>query len=155
MNYSFIYQQLISRAQTRIINGYKERHHIIPRCMNGSDDISNIVDLTPEEHYLAHLLLVKIYPGNRPLLFAVKMMSGQGNNKKYGWIKRKLSSVGFSEEHRKNLSESLKGWGQRRTDITDKELEELLAKKDAKRIEKKNRLSITALIYAISGISSI
>lgn len=38
---------------------FTERHHIIPRCMGGSNDNSNIVRLTPREHFIAHCLLVK------------------------------------------------------------------------------------------------
>ena len=62
MNYKKIYNALIERAQNRIIDGYAEKHHIIPRCMNGTDDKENIVELTPEEHFVAHQLLVKILP---------------------------------------------------------------------------------------------
>ena len=32
----------------------KHKHHIIPKHMGGSDDPSNLVELTPEEHALAH-----------------------------------------------------------------------------------------------------
>ncbi|XAO17074.1 homing endonuclease [Escherichia phage FL23] len=60
MNYEKIYNSLIDRARNRALTGYKERHHIIPKCLGGSNDASNLVDLTPEEHYVAHQLLVKI-----------------------------------------------------------------------------------------------
>lgn len=46
MNYEQIYNQLIDRARTRVLTGYKERHHITPRCIGGNDDVSNLVDLT-------------------------------------------------------------------------------------------------------------
>lgn len=42
-------------------NEYGENHHIIPRSEGGSDDASNKVKLTAREHYIAHLLLAKIY----------------------------------------------------------------------------------------------
>jgi 5-methylcytosine-specific restriction endonuclease McrA len=61
MNYKKIYERIIDRARSRDLLSYKERHHIIPRCLGGSDDISNLVDLTPEEHYVCHQLLVKIH----------------------------------------------------------------------------------------------
>lgn len=35
----------------------KHKHHIIPRHMGGSDDPSNLIELTPEEHAEAHRLL--------------------------------------------------------------------------------------------------
>ncbi len=90
MNYQKHYDTLINRAKTRILTGYVERHHIVPRCMEGTDDLSNIAVLTPEEHYTAHMLLVKIYPNNYSLLCAVRMMSyTRKGNKLYGWLKRK------------------------------------------------------------------
>jgi NUMOD3 motif len=60
MNYQKIYNNLISRANSRIVEDYVEKHHIIPRCLGGTDSKENIVNLYPEEHYLAHLLLCKL-----------------------------------------------------------------------------------------------
>jgi len=98
MNYKKIYKSIIIRAKTRpLIEGYSERHHIIPRCMSGSDDEKNIAILTPEEHFICHQLLVKMQPNNLKLAFAANMMcvdKGDGcrnNNKRFGWLKRKLS----------------------------------------------------------------
>lgn len=91
MNYSRIYDNLITRAKSRIIYSYTERHHIVPRCMGGTDDAHNLVDLTPEEHYLAHQLLVKIHPQNDKLIFAASMMiSNRPTNKMYGWLRRRF-----------------------------------------------------------------
>jgi hypothetical protein len=97
MNYKRIYEHLVERGQERsIIEGYKEVHHIIPKCMGGNNSIDNLVALTPEEHYVAHQLLVKIYPNNMNLWKAVKLMTGGNNNqdrsknKMYGWLKRKI-----------------------------------------------------------------
>lgn len=39
----------------------KHKHHIIPRHMGGSDDPSNIVELTIEEHAEAHRILYEQY----------------------------------------------------------------------------------------------
>ena len=50
MNYQRIYNQIIERAKTRQLEGYVEKHHIIPRCLGGLDDKENIVK------YLTHLL---------------------------------------------------------------------------------------------------
>lgn len=38
---------------------YYEKHHIIPRSLNGSNEKKNLVLLTAKEHYLCHWLLVK------------------------------------------------------------------------------------------------
>ena len=99
MNYSKIYSKLIEKARGRLFEGYTERHHIIPRCLGGSDDPSNLVRLTPEEHYIAHLLLVKIYPGDSKLIYAANMMANR-NNKAYGWIKREFAA--HIREHNKS-----------------------------------------------------
>lgn len=93
MNYIKIYESLIARGKLRIITDYCETHHVIPRCMGGSNNSNNLVKLTPEEHYLAHQLLVKIYPTNHNLVLAATMMCGgyKRNNKLYGWLRRKHS----------------------------------------------------------------
>ena len=87
MNYTKHYTILIDRARQRqLIDSCKEQHHIIPKCMGGSDSSKNLVYLTPEEHYLAHQLLVKIYPNEDGLVYAALMMcvGHSRNNKKYG-----------------------------------------------------------------------
>jgi hypothetical protein len=67
--------------------------------MGGTNDSSNLVELTPEEHFVAHQLLVKIYPGIRSLTFALIIMSGKGkgqelrNNKLFGWHRRKHATA--------------------------------------------------------------
>ena len=98
MNYNKHYNNIITKAKSRIMNGYVEKHHILPKCLGGTDDVNNLVILTPEEHYLAHLLLVKIYPNNSSLIYAARMMcvgskNHSRNNKMYGWLKKEYSKV--------------------------------------------------------------
>mgnify|MGYP003583119613 CR=1 FL=1 len=94
MNYKTIYDRLMVRGKTRLIEGYSELHHIVPKCIDGTDDPSNLVRLTPEEHLIAHLLLVKIYPTKHKLVYAANMMKSRvANNKEYGWVKRKFAEV--------------------------------------------------------------
>lgn len=116
MDYKLHYARLIVRARKRTLGGYSERHHIKPRCMGGSDHARNLVRLTPEEHYVAHQLLVKMYPGNFKLLCAVTMMTGKSKyrrNKLYGWLRRQFSEAQqgkfVSEETRAKQSLSHKG----------------------------------------------
>jgi hypothetical protein len=95
MNYIQIYEKLIDRSRIRTLDGYGEMHHIVPRCMGGTNTKNNLVKLTPEEHYIAHQLLVKIYPNNEKLVFAAHMMCNGRSNKLYGWLKRKhAKSIG-------------------------------------------------------------
>lgn len=92
MNYRRIYDLLITRGKDRPRSIGYERHHIIPRCLGGSNDVDNLTTLTPEEHYVAHQLLVKIYPDNHALAKAVAMMlPGRPSNKMYGWVRRRLA----------------------------------------------------------------
>lgn len=80
--------------------------------MGGSNDSSNLVKLTPEEHYIAHQLLVKIY--NSPkLVYAAMMMlptnkfhhNGSGrNNKLYGWLRKKFVNLCKQRTGEKNGS---------------------------------------------------
>lgn len=103
MNYQKIYNDLISRAQAReSLSEYKETHHIIPRCMGGSDDKENLVELTGREHFIAHWLLCKIYdtPG---LKKAFGLMCLTGKNRSY-----KISSQLY-ELGRRRLSEAAIG----------------------------------------------
>lgn len=96
MDYQKHYDRLIQKARERILEGYSERHHVVPKCLGGSDDKTNLVDLTPEEHYVAHQLLVKMHPENGKLVHAARMMTycsdgSRVQNKLYGWLKRKSS----------------------------------------------------------------
>lgn len=115
MNYSEIYDKIINRAKIRTLDGYFENHHIIPKCLGGTNCKSNLVKLTPEEHYLVHQLLVKMHPGNKKLVYAVAIMCQSNDrmirsNKLYGWIRRALSetrrNVPKTEEHKQKLREA-------------------------------------------------
>lgn len=63
MNYRKVYKMLVdNRLANPLPKGvYGEVHHIVPKAEGGSDDSTNLVKLTGREHYIAHLLLAKIY----------------------------------------------------------------------------------------------
>lgn len=91
MNYKKIYQGLVERATSRPEPTFFEKHHVIPKCLGGTDNDENLVKLTPEEHYVAHQLLVKIHPDNDSLVYAAQMMvPNRPNNKMYGWVRKKF-----------------------------------------------------------------
>lgn len=106
MNYEKHYEKLIERGKSRKLECYKEKHHIVPRCLGGTDEKENLVELTAREHFIAHILLVKINPRKYGLIKAVNMMCciGEGQdrsmNRMYGWLREKLSE---------SMSESQKG----------------------------------------------
>jgi hypothetical protein len=71
----FILDIIINRGRFAIPDGeYKERHHIIPKCMGGSDDEENLVDLLLREHIIAHKLLADIYQSCDGVQYAFWMM---------------------------------------------------------------------------------
>jgi len=57
------YASITEHAKTRILDSYTERHHIIPRSLNGTDEKHNLVDLTAREHFICHWLLTKMHTG--------------------------------------------------------------------------------------------
>lgn len=82
MDYKKIYNQLINRAQSenrqKGCGIYFERHHIIPKCIGGTNDPTNLVLLTGKEHFIAHKLLCEIYLDNNKLHYALwRMMNLQ------------------------------------------------------------------------------
>ena len=76
MNYYKIYNDIINRRIKCPIykkDQYCEKHHIIPKSLNGSNDKSNLVNLTAREHYIAHLLLWKHYKSINDINATYKM----------------------------------------------------------------------------------
>lgn len=71
----FINNIIKTRGRFSCGEKYHERHHIVPRCMGGTDDDENLIDLFPREHYIAHELLAKEHPDNQKLTYAWWMMS--------------------------------------------------------------------------------
>lgn len=119
MDYSKHYNKLVDRAKVRVLETYSEKHHIVPKCIGGSNKKDNLVRLTPEEHYVAHQLLVKIYPNNHKLLFAAFAMSSMNSRgfREYAWLKRKraaylsnrpgtMKGKKHTEEARKKMKEN-------------------------------------------------
>lgn len=103
MNYIKIYNSIIENAQIIIREEYTEIHHIIPKCMGGTDSVDNLVRLTAREHYICHWLLAKYY-NNKKLWAAFSMMNVKSekhdritNSKTYHRA-RKSMSIAMSGE---------------------------------------------------------
>ncbi len=141
MNYVAHYDRLIDRARCRILTGYKERHHVVPRCMGGTDAPENLVDLTAEEHYVAHQLLVRMHPRNGRLAHAAVLMSRRATgNKSFGWLRKKIA-IFNSEAKRGN-----KNW------VGKKHSAETIAKMSAaKKGVKKSAQQCAAMSAALAG----
>ncbi len=110
MNYEKLYTNLIADAKHNPKPDlYKEHHHIIPRCIGGTDDPTNIVRLTARQHFLAHWLLFKIHRTSK-LAYAWNNMCLIG----IGQESRRQSSHLFElakVARNKKLSEDMSGSG--------------------------------------------
>lgn len=95
MNYGKCYNLIIEKAVNRNLVGYKEKHHIIPKCLGGTDVNDNLVFLTAREHFICHVLLAKIH-NSHGLWAAVQMMSSRKliNSRLYEHLK-----INFSKKH--------------------------------------------------------
>lgn len=77
--YTRWYYNIIDRAKSRTFIEHKETHHIIPKCLGGNDSKENLVDLSGKEHFLCHLLLTKMVPDNKKLIYAAWGMANLNN----------------------------------------------------------------------------
>tara|TARA_R110002124_G_C8774055_1_gene500221 strand:+ start:79 stop:783 length:705 start_codon:yes stop_codon:yes gene_type:complete len=120
--YKMYYDNIIENANSRVIQGYVEKHHIIPRCMGGSDDDVNIVSLTAREHFVCHRLLTKFTTGEirYKMLHAVGRFVQDGKNtnrkmtsKQYSVARLSISEARLGRKHSAEtcakISESAKG----------------------------------------------
>lgn len=100
MNYKKIYYDLCHYCQTvdkvdrlykrnnadprlnNLDDIYTEVHHIIPKHSGGTDDKSNLVEMLPEEHLMAHLIRYKAYNSQSDFI-AVRFIINGFQNKTY------------------------------------------------------------------------
>lgn len=106
MDYKNAYDNLITKALKNVPTENYEVHHIIPKCLGGSDCSTNLVKLTFRQHYIAHWLLWKIYQ-TKELCYAFYMMNQSStlNQRDY------FNSVAFEQIkiHNKNFGSWNKG----------------------------------------------
>lgn len=58
--YNKWYFSIIEKAKHNRTGEYFEKHHIIPKSLGGSNAKDNLVKLTAREHFIVHLLLIKM-----------------------------------------------------------------------------------------------
>lgn len=75
MDYQLVYRRFIESRRSRRVDGYFEVHHVLPRAFGGDDSDENLIILSPEDHFFAHLLLAKIYGGR--MIAALFLMSNR------------------------------------------------------------------------------
>jgi len=121
--YNKWYYQIIQRATNRKLEGYVETHHIIPKSLAGSNDTTNLVTLTAREHFICHLLLVKMTEGEfkAKMIHALSMMIANNKNQQrqykitsriFDKLKNDLSKImkeKWTYDKRKEISERMSG----------------------------------------------
>lgn len=103
MNYKRIYDEIINNARKRgnnkhTLKYYTERHHILPKCQGGTNDLHNLVLLTGREHYICHKILFKLNPDNYKLGTSWILMhrvvdNNDKNSKTYHRLKEAFSKL--------------------------------------------------------------
>lgn len=139
---SFIKNIIETRGQFGCGEEYHERHHIIPKCLGGSNDKSNLIDLFAREHFIAHRLLALENPNKKQLTYSWWMMSYMKSNKKQKRYKltpeeyeesrtafskaMSAARIGYkpSAETRRKIGEAGKGKSHLHTDETKRILSE-------------------------------
>lgn len=118
------YNKFLDKLKNQVIEGYTEKHHIIPRSLGGCDNKDNLIALTARQHFIAHWILWKAYGNNMARAFF--MMSnfgkyGKVNSKTYSkarqdyseqvsiQLKGKPSQCSFTPEHREKLRQAKLG----------------------------------------------
>lgn len=132
MNHQKVYDVIIEKARSenriKLKKGqknyvYYEKHHIIPKCLSGTNDKENLVLLTAREHFICHKLLTYIHKDNRKIACAFHLMTFM-NKRKYGITSRDYAyaielfkNTPVSEETKQKISKSNKGktLGKKRT----------------------------------------
>lgn len=77
----YIEKILNDRPNERASDGYQEKHHIVPKCLGGTNDDENLIWLYAEEHYYAHKLLALENPNNEKLQYPWWMLSTRNQEK--------------------------------------------------------------------------
>ena len=97
------YNNFISALQGQVVEGYSEKHHIVPRSHGGSNKKDNLIALTPRQHFIAHRMLWKAYGGS--MARAYFMMSATG---KYGKVGSKTYAMA-REDYAKQVAIQMTG----------------------------------------------
>ena len=153
--YKTWHDKIITKAKNRILTCYTEKHHILPKCLGGSNNEDNLVRLTAKEHFIVHMLLCKFTEGEvkRKMLYAHIAMSHyikEGRDYKIGSrIAEKLrKELKFSPEHIENLRKS--HTGKKFSDATKKKMS-ILHKGNKYNLGRKSSEMTRAKLRVIQG----
>ena len=100
MNYKKLYKRFIGSRpkRTKSRNDGLEVHHILPTSLGGEDIVENKIALTPREHFIAHLMLIKCFNGSEKakMVYAIHRMASSVHKKKYRISKYRISSRAYA-----------------------------------------------------------
>ena len=110
--YTTIYLNIVHNALCRDSAGlFTEKHHIIPRCLGGRDTTDNLVSVTAREHYILHLLLIRMTVGQTKfkMINAAWWMCNPGKKigRTYSIPSRLYESVRRANQERARISRQL------------------------------------------------
>lgn len=100
---------ILERGYDCIHDSYHEYHHIIPKCLGGSNSNDNLVSLTAKEHFIAHNLLLKENPDNIHLMGALVMVTFMRSSNQERYIPTKEEYEYIKDINRKFVSLTQKG----------------------------------------------
>jgi hypothetical protein len=124
--YTKWYHSIIQNAKLRTTDEYTEKHHIIPKSLKGDNSENNLVKLTAREHFICHMLLVRMTENKEKIKMSYALWR-LCNSKKYNINSRIYQTLRenhskflseqktgvkrkpFTEQARKNMSEAHKG----------------------------------------------
>lgn len=102
--YTKWYFQIIEKSTKRPTPISYEKHHIVPRCIGGSNELNNLCQLTLREHYLVHLLLTKMCIKNnheKKLKYAADMMISRTFQRKTSRLYESIRIVRITEQSKR------------------------------------------------------
>jgi len=135
MNYKKIYDSLILKAKKlnrkKSKTFYLEQHHVIPKCLKPENTKENLVMLTAKEHFIAHKLLVEIYPDNSKLWYALSaMMHYKSKHTKRNYI---ISSREFDRVKKIiSIKKSIEQTGKKHTEETKSKMRGVIRSEEYK-----------------------
>jgi hypothetical protein len=98
--YDAIIASAKSKNRRKSESEYFESHHIIPKSLGGSNEKSNLVLLTAREHYIVHMLLVRMIPKpnkHKMLAALARFCKVAKSSKQYELYKRTMSKYSKGE----------------------------------------------------------
>jgi hypothetical protein len=133
--YTKLYYKLIDRSIYRNWSKApgRERHHIMPQSLGGSNDKSNLTYLSAREHFICHWLLVKMTDGEArsKMIYALMGMRAIGDtHQRYSSAITSRVYEKYRIEHAENHSKVMKSknlvpWNKGGVEITDEHRENL------------------------------